>query len=69
MICNVKRRIREKEAAFEVAKSDFYKAQNQLSDKESKIKDLQSALEKKDAAVKDIRAKVADALTGFQSSV
>jgi hypothetical protein len=47
MICNVKRRIREKEAAFEVAKSDFYKAQNQLSDKESKIKDLQSALERK----------------------
>ncbi|HNK08110.1 MAG TPA: OmpA family protein [Saprospiraceae bacterium] len=63
-----KEELERKQAAFEVSKSEFYKAQNELNAQDQKIRELQAALEKKDVAVKELRQKVADALVGFQAS-
>ncbi|MCO6461032.1 MAG: OmpA family protein [Saprospiraceae bacterium] len=63
-----KEELERKQAAFEVTKNEFYQAQNQLSTKEEKIRDLQAALEKKDAAVKTLKANVTEALTGYQTT-
>lgn len=60
--------LERKQAAFETSKNEFYKAQNELNLQEQKIKELQTALDKKDAVVKDLKQKVADALVGFQAS-
>ncbi len=57
-----------KQAAFEATQAEFNKVQGALGEKESRIRDLQMALDKKDAAVKELQRKVSDALVGFKAS-
>jgi len=63
-----KEELDKKQAAFEATQAEFNKAQGDLGEKESRIRDLQMALDKKDAAVKELQRKVSDALVGFKAS-
>jgi chemotaxis protein MotB len=57
----------DKEAALDQKEAELQKLSDQLNDREKRVKDLESLIARKDSAVADLRRKIEDALTGFNS--
>lgn len=60
--------LEKQKAEFEAQKAAYEKTRGELSTKEQRIQELQQALDNQSAAVRDLKNKVTDALTGFKAS-
>jgi chemotaxis protein MotB len=57
----------EKEAALNQKQTELQKLSDQLADREKRVHDLESLIARKDSAVAELKRKITDALTGFNS--
>ncbi|MDL2308104.1 OmpA family protein [Bacteroidales bacterium OttesenSCG-928-B11] len=67
-IDKIKAQLDEREMELNRQRDDLEIANSELRDKESKLLELQSILDQKDAEVKALREKVSNALKGFEGS-